>query len=144
MTDAAPGDHEPEGSQPEESQPKPLIKKARDFAKRHKGKIVIVTSIAAAGAVVLWTILEQRAEALANTEEYEDASQDAENIEVKESRDDSASSRPPRNSPVEHDVQGHERTLRDGRIIEIPPHKRGGAKDEKADPGDEDSGEAAA
>lgn len=43
MTDAVPGDNEPEGSQPEESQSKPLIEKARNFAKRHRGKIAIVT-----------------------------------------------------------------------------------------------------
>ncbi|MFI0827269.1 hypothetical protein ACH4Q7_22755 [Streptomyces roseolus] len=139
MTDAVPGGEEPEGSQP-----KPLIEKARDFAKKHKRKIVVVTAIAAAGAAVLWHVLEQRAEELADAEEYEDASQDAENTEAKESGEDSASGKPPRNSPVEHDVQGHDRTLGDGRVIKIPPYKRGGAKGGEADPGGEDAGEAAA
>ncbi|MFE9046342.1 hypothetical protein ACFYOG_36335 [Streptomyces sp. NPDC007818] len=139
MTDAV-----SEGEEPEDSQPKPLIEKARDFAKKHKRKIAIGTTIAAAGAAVLWSALEQRAEALANAEEYEDASQDAANPQHEASRQNSAPDKPPRNSPVEHDVQEHDRTLPDGRIIKISRHRRGGAKDEETHPSNEGPGEAAA
>ncbi|MFF5393370.1 hypothetical protein ACFY5H_34565 [Streptomyces sp. NPDC013012] len=144
MTDAVPRDNEPEGNQPEDVPPKPLIEKARDFAKRHRDKIAIVTTVAAVGAVVLREVLKQRDEAMVNADWDEDASQDAGDTEVEVSGEDSASGESPRDSPVEHDVKGHLRTLRDGRVIEIPPYKRGGAKDEEAGPGDEDSGEAAA
>ncbi|MFB7580828.1 hypothetical protein [Streptomyces hydrogenans] len=121
-----------------------MIEKARDFAKRHRGKIAIVTAAATVGALVLREVLKQRAEGLTNADEYEEASQDAENTEVEGSGEDSSSGKPPRDSPGEHDVKGHQRTLRDGRVIEISPYKRGGAKDEETNPGDEDPDEAAA
>ncbi|MFD0151124.1 hypothetical protein ACWGQ4_02445 [Streptomyces sp. NPDC055721] len=131
-------DSMPEDGKPENSKPRSVTEKAKALAERHKGKLIAVgTVLLAVGAVVTKTALEQLAQRDEDTEDAPVA--DAEGFaEVKESESDSASGKP-RNSPVEHGVKEHTRTLRDGRVIEIPPHRRGGARND-----DEDSGEAAA
>ncbi|MFD7710145.1 hypothetical protein [Streptomyces sp. NPDC059786] len=130
-------DTTPEDGEPENSKPRSVTEKVKALAERHKGKLVAAGGVLlAVGAVVTKTALEQLAQRDEDTEGAPVA--DAEDFtEVKESKSDSASGKP-RNSPVEHGVKKHTRTLRDGRVIEIPPHRRGGARN------DEDSGEAAA
>ncbi|MFE6156622.1 hypothetical protein [Streptomyces sp. NPDC057889] len=128
-------DSMPEDGKPKNSKPRSVTEKAKALAERHKGKLIAAGSILlAVGAVVTKTALEQVAQRDEDTPVA-----DAEDFtEVKESESDSASGKP-RNSPVEHGVMKHTRTLRDGRVIEIPPYRRGGARND-----DEDSGEAAA
>ncbi|MER8098191.1 hypothetical protein [Streptomyces goshikiensis] len=123
-------DSMPEDGKPENSKPRSVTEKAKALAERHKGKLIAAGSILlVVGAVVTRRALEQLAQREEDTEDF---------TEVNESEPDSASGKP-RNSPVEHGVKEYTRTLRDGRVIEIPPHRRGGARN-----GDEESGEAAA
>ncbi|MET9349910.1 hypothetical protein [Streptomyces termitum] len=132
---------------PENAEPGPSwTEKARDFTKRHKGKLMALgVTLLAVSTVALKAALEQRAEAVENSEEpTDDAFQDDGATEAEDSEETVSSDKPPRNPIVEHDVQGHTRTLQDGRVIDIRPYRRGGSKDGETDLGDEDSGEAAA
>ncbi|WNI27153.1 hypothetical protein [Streptomyces sp. ITFR-16] len=130
-------DSMPEDGKPENSKPRSVTEKAKALAERHKGKLIAAGSVLiAVGAVVTKTTLEQLAQRDEDTEDAPVA--DAEDFtEVKETESDSASGKP-RSSPVEHGVKKHTRTLRDGRVIEIPPYRRGARNDDEA------SGEAAA
>ncbi|MFD3534188.1 hypothetical protein [Streptomyces sp. NPDC058664] len=117
-------------STPEDGEPTSLTEKAKALCRKHKGKLIAVGTTALVVAVVIKKAMEQNAQ---DTEDVKD-SWDAE-----DSGSDSDSDER-RKSPVEHEVSDHTRTLRDGRVIPIRRHKRGGASDD----GNEGPGEAAA
>lgn len=121
-------------STPEEGEPTSLTSKAKTLCKKHKGKLIAVGTVALlAAAVVIKQAVEQNVIDALSADDVEDYG------ETEDTASNSASDEPQKRR-AEHDVKGHERTLSDGRVITIPPHKRCVVSDDDT----ESPGEAAA
>ena len=105
---------------PADGDPTSFREKARSWAEKHETAVRVVKAVgttvgAAVAIMVVKHVMTQ------SVTEYADDDQDAKDKRL-----------PP---PVRHLVAEHTRTLADGRVIPIPPYKRGGpSEDEGEDP----------
>ncbi|MFF9547372.1 hypothetical protein ACF1B4_27750 [Streptomyces albidoflavus] len=102
-------------STPDEGEPTSLAEKAKTLCRKHKGKLIAVCAV----ALVATAVTFQRA-----AEQNGFGSEDAEDRDEPEDTGSDTASDEPRKRRAEHEVRDHTRTLRDGRVIPIPRHKR--------------------
>ncbi|MGW9408781.1 hypothetical protein [Streptomyces diastaticus] len=124
---------------PADGDPTSFREKAKSWAEKHETAVRVVKAVGATvGAAV--AILVVKHVITQNVTEYADDDQVteyAEDDQVTEDAEDDQDAKDKRRPPVRHSVAEHTRTLADGRVIPIPPYKRGGSSEDEGEDPDE-------
>ncbi|MET9085321.1 hypothetical protein ABZX77_26140 [Streptomyces sp. NPDC004237] len=105
------------GHTPEDGEPTSFVGKTKALAKKHKGKIITVVGVAAVAAVGVLASLRDEQDA-ADEWDVEDFSEPPAPVVEREKRA----------TPILHQVSPYQRTLRDGRVIDVSGYERGVAQ----------------
>ncbi|MFG2684233.1 hypothetical protein [Streptomyces sp. NPDC048392] len=120
---------------PADGEPTSFREKAKSWAEKHETAVRVVKAVGATvGAAV--AIMVVKHVMTQNVTEYADDDQ-AEYAEDDQVTEDDQDAKDKRHPPVRHSVAEHTRTLADGRVIPIPPYKRGGSSDDEGEDPDE-------
>ncbi|MFJ7326551.1 hypothetical protein ACIQVN_09900 [Streptomyces cyaneofuscatus] len=121
---------------PADGEPTSFREKAKSWAEKHETAVRVVKAVgttvgAAVALMVVKHVMTQ------NVTEYADDDQATEYAEGDQATEDDQDAKDKRRSPVRHSVAEHTRTLADGRVIPIPPYKRGGSSEDAGEDPDE-------
>ncbi|MER7856674.1 hypothetical protein ABTZ98_29585 [Streptomyces bacillaris] len=121
---------------PADGEPTSFREKAKSWAEKHETAVRVVKAVgttvgAAVALMVVKHVLTQ------NVTEYADDDQATEYAEGDQATEDDQDAKDKRRPPVRHSVAEHTRTLADGRVIPIPPYKRGGSSEDAGEDPDE-------
>ncbi|MEU7405581.1 hypothetical protein [Streptomyces sp. NPDC044948] len=124
---------------PADVEPTSFREKAKSWAEKHETTVRVVKAVgttvgAAVAIMVVKHVMTQ------NVTEYADDDQVteyAEDDQVTEDAEDDQDAKGKRRPPARHSVAAHTRTLADGRVIPIPPYKRGGSSEDEGEDRDE-------
>ncbi|MFF5557041.1 hypothetical protein [[Kitasatospora] papulosa] len=115
---------------PADGEPTSFREKAKTWAEKHETAVRVVKAVGTTvGAAV--AVMAVRHVMTQNVTEYADDDQ------VTEYAEDDQVTEDKRRPPVRHSVAEHTRTLADGRVIPIPPYKRGGSSEDEGEDPDE-------
>ncbi|MGW7710484.1 hypothetical protein [Streptomyces sp. NPDC054771] len=121
---------------PADGEPTSFREKAKSWAEKHETAVRVVKAVgttvgAAVALMVVKHVMTQ------NVTEYADDDQATEYAEGDQATEDDQDAKDKRRPPVRHSVAEHTRTLADGRVIPIPPYKRGGSSEDAGEDPDE-------
>ncbi|MEW2211203.1 hypothetical protein OG473_17955 [Streptomyces anulatus] len=121
---------------PADGEPTSFREKAKSWAEKHETAVRVVKAVgttvgAAVALMVVKHVMTQ------NVTEYADDDQATEYGEGDQATEDDQDAKDKRRPPVRHSVAEHTRTLADGRVIPIPPYKRGGSSEDAGEDPDE-------
>ncbi|MFH9236534.1 hypothetical protein ACH4KO_08385 [Streptomyces anulatus] len=121
---------------PADGEPTSFREKAKSWAEKHETavRVVKVVGTTVGAAVALMVVKHVMTQ---NVTEYADDDQATEYAEGDQATEDDQDAKDKRRPPVRHSVAEHTRTLADGRVIPIPPYKRGGSSEDAGEDPDE-------
>lgn len=133
---------------PADGDPTSFREKAKSWAEKHETAVRVVKAVgatvgAAVAIMVVKHVMTQNVTEYADDDqatEYPDddqATEYADGDQATEYIDDDQDAKDKRRPPVRHSVTEHTRTLADGRVIPIPPYKRGGSSEDEGEDPDE-------
>lgn len=127
---------------PADGEPTSFREKAKSWAEKHETAVRVVKAVgttvgAAVAILVVKHVITQNVTEYADDDQVTEYAEYAEDDQVTEDAEDDQDAKDKRRPPVRHSVAEHTRTLADGRVIPIPPYKRGGSSEDEGEGPDE-------